>query len=203
MKKYPLIIALAGILFLSKDALSQQRGLKLDLNYVAGIPTGNLRNLSDQVSWRGWEAAIMYGITNQISVGVGFGTQDFYQKYPRAVYHSPGADISAVVTNSIQTSPVLAKGRYLLTPTGVVRPFVGLGVGADFVHYRKFYGEFVDEDTRVKFAGQGEAGIDISFGSSRLSGFHISGAYNYLPYKFSDADGLSHVSVKAGITIGL
>ncbi len=76
-----------------------------------------------------------------MAVGFGTGFQDFYQKYPRQVYKAAdGSDISAVVSNSVQTVPLLAKFRYYFSPGKREQPFAGAGVGGDMVLYRQFLG---------------------------------------------------------------
>jgi hypothetical protein len=182
---------------------SQEGVFKLDVNYKAAIPLGDFRNVVSNTSGRGWDAAVMYGVSDKVSIGLGTGSQDFYQKYARQILHESGSDLSAVITNSIQTAPVLAKGKYSFTQSGFLQPFAAVGAGANFIHYRKYYGEFVDEDSRVGFAAQGELGLQVPFGSSRVSGFHISAGYNYMPYKFNDVNGLNNVFFKAGLTFGL
>src|SRR5215218_10477760 len=94
--KYNLAVAIC-LLCLS---VSSQRGtVKLDVNYSIAQPLGNFKDITDKTSFNGWDAAVMYGITDQVEVGVMTGFQDFYQKYGRQVYHSSGSDISAVITN--------------------------------------------------------------------------------------------------------
>jgi hypothetical protein len=182
---------------------SQQGEKKLELNYTAGIPTGNLKNLTDQVSWRGMEGAFLYGVTDQISVGLETGFQDFYQKFPRKVFSESGADLSAVITNSIQVLPIMVKGRYRFSPAGAVEPYVSLAAGGNMISYEKYYGQFVDEKTSFGFAAQPELGLRIPVGASKRSGFHLAAAYNFMPFRYNDADGLSHAVLKAGFSFGL
>src|SRR5215203_5863636 len=137
--KYNMVLL---ICLLCLGASSQQGTVKLDVNYKAAMPLGNFKNITDKTSLNGWEAALMYSLTNQIAVGMQTGFQDFYQKYGRQVFHSGGSDLSAVVTNSVQVMPVLLKGKYKFTDAGLVQPFVALGVGGNLVQYRKYYGQF-------------------------------------------------------------
>jgi hypothetical protein len=188
-------------LLLCLGASSQQRTVKLDVAYKAAMPLGNFKNLTDKTSLNGWEAAVLYGLTDQISVGLQSGFQDFYQKYDRQVYHGPGSDISAVITNSIQVIPVLLKGKYTLTKSGVIQPFAALGVGGSLVQYRKYYGQFADSKSGLSFMAQPEVGVHIPVGQAKRMGINIATAYNMVPFKGLDADGLNHASVKVGVSI--
>ena len=199
LKKYN--VALLGLVLLYLSASSQERTLKFDLGYKVAMPLGNFRDLTDKTSFNGWDAALMYGINNQISVGLQSGFQDFYQKFPRQVYHGQGTDISAVITNSIQTIPLLLKGKYLFTENGPVQPFAALGLGGTLVQYNKYYGQFSDSRSAFGFTAQPEVGVHIPV--ARNIGINIAAAYNYVPVKVLDADGLHHASVKAGISVPL
>ena len=199
MKKFN--IALLSVLLLCLSASSQERTLKFDIGYSVAMPLGGFRDLVDKTSFNGWDASLMYGITNQVSIGLGSGFQDFYQKFPRQVYHGQGTDISAVITNSIQTIPLLLKGKYLFTQSGPVQPFAALGLGGTLVQYSKYYGQFADSKSAFGFTAQPEVGVHIPVG--RKVGINVAAAYNYVPVKALDADGLSHASVTAGISVPL
>ena len=126
MKKLQnIIFTLAGVLLFA-TAQGQQGDLRLSLNYQLGIPTGNLKNLVSDASPRGWSGFLSYGVTDKASVGLEVGFQDFYQKYPRRVLHQSGSDMSAVISNSIQTMPIMLKGKYRFKQDGWVQPFAAL-----------------------------------------------------------------------------
>ena len=149
LNKYSM--ALFALMAVGLTASSQARTLKLDVSYKIAMPMGNFKNLTDKASMIGWEAGLIYNITDQAGVGFQTGFQDFYQKYDRQVYHGGGSDISAVITNSVQLIPLLLKGKYLFTKTGVVQPFVALGVGGGLVQYSKYYGQFSDAHSGFSF----------------------------------------------------
>ncbi|HEX2607118.1 MAG TPA: outer membrane beta-barrel protein [Flavisolibacter sp.] len=199
--RYGLILILALSLYTASWA--QKQPTKLEINYTAGFPTGNLRNLTDNASWRGAEGALLFGVTDKLSIGLQAGYQDFYKKYPRQVVQEGGSDISAVITNSIQVSPIQLKAKYAFNNQGTITPYASLAAGANLISYRKFYGEFSDTKTGVGFAAQPELGVQIPLGATKKYEFHLAAGYNYMPFKYNDADGLSHAVIKAGFTFGL
>ncbi|HEU4471511.1 MAG TPA: outer membrane beta-barrel protein [Flavisolibacter sp.] len=202
MKTYRYSLLLVAIFF-TVAARAQDRPVRLELSYTAGIPSSNLRNLVDQTSWRGVEGALMFDINQKLALGIQSGYQDFYQKYPRAVYNENGSDLSAVVTNSIQTTPILLKAKYRFGSAGKVQPFASLAAGGNLISYRKYYGQFVDSRSSFRFAGQPELGVNIPLGASGRSAFHLAAGYNFMPFKYNDADGLSHGVIKAGFSFSL
>jgi len=203
MKQFKFVIAVSCILFFQSSVWSQQGTWRLDLNYKVGIPTGNLKNLTDETSLRGWSGFLSHGINDRLAVGLETGFQDFYQQYPRQIIHESGSDLSAVITNSIQTIPVLVKAKYKLTEGGPLQPFAALGVGGNLIQYRKFYGQFSESYSKIGFAAQPELGIHAPVGKAKRLGVQLAAAYNIMPFQDNDADGLNHVSVKAGLSIPL
>lgn len=198
-----LIKIFIAALLVCTGAMAQQGRFKVDLSYQVGLPVGNLKDVVEQTSWRGGEIAFMYGVTDALSVGFAAGSQDFYQKYPRTIIHSSGQDISAVITNSIQVMPVMAKGSWKLGPMGPVQPFVSLAAGGNFIQYRKFYGEFVDSRNTFGFAAQPSVGVHVPFSRTGGAAFHVAAGFNYMPFKFDETNGLHHGVVKAGISVPL
>jgi len=201
MKMYKHSVIIAVLLLTAYSAICQQGSKSVELNYTVGIPTGNFKNLTDKTSFRGFEVAYLFGITDQISLGLQIGFQDFYQKYPRQTYSEPGYDLSAVITSSVQTVPIMLKAKYILSANGFLQPYASLAAGGNIISYEKYYGEFVDSKTSFGFAAQPELGIHIPFGKGKRSGFHVAAGYNYMPFTFNDANGLRHALVKAGVSI--
>lgn len=198
--KYSLLFSISFLL--GAAAWSQQGAWRLNLNYGAAIPGSNMKTMFSDPSYRGFSGAVMYGVTDQFSVGFQAGFQDFYQKNDRKVYAEEGSDVSAVVTHSVQAMPLVFKGQYRFTTEGRLQPFAGLGVGGNLVQYRKYYGQFSESDTKFGFAAQPEVGVHIPVGRGN-TGIHVAAGYNLMPYKFGDADGLSGAVIKAGISVPL
>jgi hypothetical protein len=201
MKTAVKIFFVISIIAFQNKSWSQQGMWRVTPGYSVGIPVGNFSNVVDKLSPRGWSVNVLYGASDQLSIGLVSGFQDFYQKYPRTVLHGEGTDISAVISNSVQTIPVMAKAKYLFSDEGIVRPFGAIAAGVNFAKYDKYYGQFVDSYSKVGFAAQPEAGIHIPVGSAKKAGIEISAAYNIMPLKYSDAENLNHVSIKAGVSI--
>ncbi len=88
--------------------------------------------------------SLMYPFSNKLSAGISYGFQDYYQKYPRRLYHlSKTQEISAVLSNSVQTTPILIKAKYFPgTSTPFLRPYVSVAAGGNIIDYKQYYGEF-------------------------------------------------------------
>jgi hypothetical protein len=202
MKNIKIIFLLLFITVFS--TVQAQRGeTKLGISYNVAVPVNDFKNIVSATSYRGFNASILHGVSDKVSIGLATGFQDFYQKTPRQVYHfSDGTDISAVVTNSIQTIPVLFDVKYNFSPAGTVQPYAAIGVGGNLVAYDQLLGEFGNQQTKIKFAARPEAGIYIPFGK-KPSGFNIGALYNIMPFKEGEFKNLNSLGIYAGVTIPL
>jgi hypothetical protein len=199
-------IGAALLLLVSMAVFSQERGLVLSLHYSVALPTGSFKNdVIDKTSFNGFGAELMYHTDNNFSLGLETGSQEFYQKFPRQLYKSAdGSDLSAVVSNSVQTVPVLIKGQYYFLPGKMIRPFVALGMGGNIISYHQYAGEFANiAQTKFGFAARPEAGIYIPFGRTSGAGFSISAGYHFIPFNYYGINNLNNVTAKAGISFPL
>lgn len=199
------IIVVAVICFLmvfSLSASAQKGDLKFDINYNYSIPlSGFETDLIHDNSPRGFRAGLMYTFNNKLSGGLSVGFQDYYQKYPRETYQlSKAQDISAVLSNSIQTTPLLLTAKYApLTANSFIKPYVSLGAGANIVDFKQYYGEFGSGKTNVGFIARGGLGALVPFKRSGTSGINVGASYDYAPYKKYGYHDLNSVNFHAGV----
>jgi hypothetical protein len=205
MKKIKKLFVAFVLICCAFSAKAQQGTLKLGLNYNYSFPISGFKNdLISNQSPRGFMGELMYSFNNQLSGGLLFGFQDYYQKYPRNIYHlSSTQDISAVLSNSIQTTPVLLKAKYFLTPSSYLKPYVSLAAGANLIDFKQYFGQFGTSATNVGFRAQGGLGVLIPFKKTSPSGINIGATYDYAPYKKNGYKDLSSVNLQAGVVIEL
>ena len=199
-------IILPIVALFSLSAVQAQKGTtKLNVSYNVALPTGSFQGNVDATSFRGFQGSVLYGITDKLSIGVGTGFQDFYQKNPRQLYKlSDGGDISAVLTNSIQTIPILAQAKYAFTPGAAVQPYASLGVGGNLVTYNQLLGEFSSNSgAKFGFAARPEAGLYIPFKKGGDKGFQLGASYNIMPFREAGFKNLNSIGVHAGVSIPL
>lgn len=192
------------LIFLSATAFAQKaKTVTMLLSYNYALPSGQFKNdLISNASARGFGADFMYNINNKISIGGAIGYQDFYQKYPRNVYSTGNHETtSAVLSNSVQLIPVMAKAAYypLGDSKSFVQPYINGGAGVQLINFRQYLGAFGGRDNKVGLALQGGAGVAIPFSADKTSGFNIGANYNLAPYKKFDYSNMNHLSFNAGI----
>ena len=197
-----IFIVISTFMLLSLTTSAQKGTLQMNLNYNYGIPSGAFKNdLVKNNSPRGGRGSIMYSFSDRLSAGVESGYQDYYQKYPRDLYPlSSSQDVSAVITNSIQATPFLLKGKYFLLPAASVKPYVSLGAGANLISFKQYLGEFSSGRSSVGFLAQGGLGIMIPFKKYGSSGINLGASYEYAPYTKNGYDNLNSMNLQAGVT---
>ena len=204
MKK--VINAVFSIIILSVFALhanAQKGEWKLNLNYNYSFPLGSFKNnIINSASPRGFSGDFMYGINNKFAVGLYGAYQDYYQKYPRAVYQTDNHEVtSAVLSNSIQTMPILLKASF--SPLGAthapIKPYIAVGAGYSIIDFTQYLGEFGGTTTNGGFTAMGSAGVKIPFGRFRNSGLNVGADYNYISYNKYGYNNLNNVSLHAGV----
>jgi hypothetical protein len=205
MKQIKKIAVLLLVVFVFSYTSNAQTGLVLNLDYNVSQPVGSsFRNYIDRTSFRGMQASLLYGLDNHFKVGLQTSFNDFYQKYDRQVYHyADGSDESAVISNSLQYTPVVAKAQYTILPYTFIRPYVGLGAGVNFINYNQYQGLYQYSKLYSRLAVTGDAGIDIPFSRYSNYAFHLGTSYNYSPLNAEGIKNLNTWSVQGGLIIPL
>ena len=203
IKKIIAVILLLMCFYL--PATAQNKPLNLELNYNYSMPAGHFKSdLVSNSSARGFTGSLLYPLSDNWSVGLALGFQDYYQKYPRTIYQlNKTQEISAVLTNSIQTTPVMIKAKYFPTLQSILKPYISLAAGGNIVDYKKYYGEFGDSQSNFGFRAEGGIGLLIPFKKTGTSGINIGANYDYSPYHKHNLTDLNTINIQAGIQFHL
>jgi hypothetical protein len=196
---------LALFLFIGMVARADaQKGiLKLNLQYSYAIPLGDFKTqVISESSPRGATADLLFGVSNKVSVGLGFGFQDFYQKYPRDLYKTGNTEVtSAVLSNSVQVMPVLLKAE--VHPMGgtrsPVQPYLSVGAGLGIAMFTQYLGEFGFDDYTGKLMLQGGAGFAIPFNRQGSAGFRAGANYNLVNYNKNGFGNFNNINFQGGL----
>lgn len=188
--------------------VAAQERTTLGVGYQYAQPIGAFKSgFIDKGSPRGLSVDILYAINPQWRVGGGFSYQDFYQKNPRALYRLPdGSDLSAVLSNSVQTNALMAKGMFFPrgADSGRLQPYLSAGAGVNMVQYSQMYGEFSNgDDVSIRPAVQGGLGLQYALGENRRTALMFGAVYNYMPLNQFDIKNVNNVAVQAGLRFTL
>lgn len=191
----PLLIACSASVF------AQGGEMQLHLGISGAKTMGDSKDFLPNGSLRGWNFGLMYGFSDKISAGLMVGFQDFFNKTGREVYNTENGHISAVITHSVQTIPIMIAGRYSFNPEASIRPFAGLGIGGNLVSFGEYLGQFGGSDTKIKLAIRPEAGMAYPFGRFKDNAVWLAASYSYLPYNEFDIKDFSQGAISLGITL--
>jgi long-subunit fatty acid transport protein len=202
MKALKILPFVLCILFVSQ--LNAQKGeVKMNIQYSYAMPTGSFKtDAISKASPRGVTGDILYNINNKFSVGLGLGFQDFYDKYPRALYNTGDKEVTfAVLSNSVQVMPVLAKAEFypMAGKKSLVQPYLTAGAGLGITSFTQYLGEFGGTDNSAGLMLQGGAGIAIPFSHVSNAGFKVGANYNMVSYNRNGFSNLNNVSFQAGL----
>ena len=185
---------LVSIITFSKVHAQDQ--LMFKVGYNTGMPVGTFKDYMGKNSFRGFLGEISYPVNERLKIGLGVSFNDYYEKLPRQLFEFPEGTLSAVVTNSIQTTPIMIKASYDLINKGWIRPYAGIGAGFNLVSYVRYYGEFGEKKTAFKPAAGAEAGVNIPFNKqTRRAGINLGAHFNYLPFKYNELSYLNNWGV--------
>ena len=191
------------VILVTTTSFAQKFHLALNYNTATPLSSG-LKDYVSKTSFRGFQGSILYNINQQFRLGLQASYNDLYEKYPRQVYKTTnGSDLSAVLTNTMQITPVLVKAEYTMTKDQWIQPYVGLGAGINFVNFSQFYGEFEYNKFSTKAAFSGDLGVLIPFSKTSHYGARLSTSYNFSPF---NEEGIQHIdtwNVQAGIVVPL
>ena len=181
-------------------ALNAQSGLQMRLGYNPAMPVGSFKDFMGKNSFRGYQGEISYPLSANLRIGLGVSFNDFYEKHPRQLYNTKDGVVSAVVSNSIQSTPILIKANYEFTKAQAIRPYVGLGAGFNLINYNQYFGEFNDGKSAFKPAFAADAGVNIPFNKlTRSAGINLGANFNYQPFKYNELKNLNSWGVHAGV----
>lgn len=202
------IICVSLIVFSGLKAWSQPDRLHAAIQYSYSLPQSSLKeDVTEKGSGRGAVVDIQYKINPQYSIGLGFGWQDYFEKFPRKQYQTGENEItSAVLTNSVQIIPIQAMGRFY--PLGnsqksMVQPYLSGGVGFSLISFEQYLGQFGGSDNQFKLSFQAGAGADIRFSKISRAGFTCGVHYNNTGYDEFGFGNFNSINILAGIYIPL
>lgn len=184
-----------------QTAVAQSRPpLSIQANYAVSQPLGSLSDYASKTSGRGWNINLQYALNDRFSVGAKVGFADFYERFPREVYHGEGEDISAVQTHTLQTIPVMASVQYAFAaPDARIIPYAGLSIGGANMNYEKYWGEFVERNSKWAFQVNPELGINVPFGKYSPVMLNANVQYNYAGYKYNEISNFNTVQGNIGL----
>jgi len=166
-------LAIPIMLLLSSEIQAQD--WYIGTSYGVAIPVSDTKLFTDHTSWRNWGVDVLAVLRPSTSVGVSFSWNVFNDD-TTTVSSFDRVDVGGTQFRYINSLPILANVRQYAGRPGGVRPFVGLGVGAQLVKQRVDISQWRIEDDTWHFAVAPELGIVLQGSDAK---WIINGKYHF------------------------
>lgn len=202
MKKQFLSIAVL-FLVLALHAPLRAIGFKGGVNWEMNNPVGKYTQFVGAYSLRGASAWVDFYLLRKLAIGIEAGWHNAHENKPRATYQaSPDHAFTAATYNSLVDIPLMANLKFLIRAKGIIRPYVNVGVGANYSRQEIV---FLDQALQTKtwgFCFAPSIGTYLSFGRLPV-GLNLYARYgvsfNQFEYQGRKLSPYQYVNVGVGI----
>jgi outer membrane protein W len=181
MKK---LFILIGILVICATATQAQLLHNLyGISWEVSFPTG--KAFVSSTSFLGGKFEYRRFIKRNISLGTTLGWNNYEQYVSRETYEN--ADQTQAITTDNQrfifNLPVTVDGMYYFEQGKHFRPYVGLGLGAQYSSQEAYFNIFVKEDKNWGFVARPQIGAYVPFSEFSHNGLILGAGYNFATNK--------------------
>ena len=195
MKKIKYISIFVLLLTLGLPGFSQGGGI-WNFQWTMGLPLGSTSDFVSNFSVRGFGIDGRGYVTDRITVGGRAAWQTFYENFDWVTEESGNFTINGYKRRYINAIPLTVNSHYYFG-SGLVLPYVGVGLGAYYIETRDFMGIYYLREKAWHFGVAPEVGIVVPFGNSN-TGLNFAVKYNYAA-KTKDTREISWLEIDLGI----
>jgi hypothetical protein len=200
MKK--IILTTSLLIFFSAAAFTQMN--VFGVHWEVNIPTSG--DYLTETSWSGGRVEYRHFLKGKdISVGLAMSWDGYDQYFSRQTYQK--ADGNSAITSDfvahVYTLPLTATSHYYFARKGKVRPFAGLGLGAQYMEQKLYYNVYESDEYNWGFIARPEVGIFIGPPNS-IGGINVSAGWSFATNKngITQKDSFTNFSLTLGVLFG-
>ncbi len=201
MKKiiFILLFALIGL----STTLQAQRRQYYSAGWDVGFPMGKFSDFIADPSLRSFFFSGNVFVTDAFSVGFKFGYNSYHENKERATYYiDNGLAMTAASYNYAVTVPMQAGGYYHFNVGGMIEPYIGLGLGLNYINEESLIQDWEIYDNQWTFLLNPELGVRISFGESPVAlGIRCGYNYNFNSFEAYGVEYNNFQSLNLGISL--
>lgn len=193
MKKTLVMIIVLGLTAIS---VSRAQGGHVSFQYAISFGTGDLGDYVSKTSFRGAVFEYQRNIGENISAGVEFGWNVFFENKDYDTYTYGSESLSGKQFRYSNNLPMLLTASYILSPDKSLQPYVNLGIGTMYTLRNTDMGVWTWEQTAWHFALKPEIGVlyELSYSVA----LQATGKY-YMGFASGDLETQSYLTLSAGI----
>jgi len=201
MKTKTLFLIISSSLLVGSVAHAQQHYYRnlFAAAWEIGFPVSN-NNFLSKTSYTGGKIEYRGFIKENLSIGAFLNWRSYYEYFPTKTYENPDKT-QAVTTDMyryIYNLPMGASAHYYFKGTHMLRPFVGIGLGAQYSEQTAYYNIYYSQDKNWGFLARPEVGALIHIQDQW--GFIVGASYAWSSNKNDrlGINSLSDVNIQLG-----
>jgi hypothetical protein len=169
------------------------------------FPLGDFGKWVDVPSCAGFDIGGTYFIMNGLAAGFNISWQRVGHAYDNQTFYVPEKGIAITATNYRMTWMVPFQGviAYHFIPDKLVSPYVGLGIGGDYMEHHLMIQEYDIYETQWDFSLTPEVGALVKFGKfsnwGGLVAFNYKWTTNKIEFYNDKTKNLSMLDLKVGL----
>ena len=169
------------------------------INWEIAFPTNG--DYLSETSFSNGRLEYRHLVNRKFAYGFSLGWYSFDQQVDQQLYESEDGS-AAVFTDLIRQVyqvPLSANGYYYFSDSETLRPYIGLGLGANYSQQEAFFNIFVVEDDNWGFYVRPEIGTQYLLNNGFGLIAYVSFNYATNSSDFFEVDSLSHVGIGLGV----
>lgn len=178
LKIWQILTTFTLVFIMFSTGYSQKEQWYGALTYSVSVPSGDTKDIIDEIGWWGLGLDYRYTVQKNLSVGLFFGWNTMYQKATglTELNTDPPGAIYGTQENTINSFPIMANIHYYFGQRKSLRPYLGLNAGGFIMLQRKAIGIFLWDNDQWQWGIAPEVGVAIPV--ERDFGLLVNGKYN-------------------------
>lgn len=186
-------------LFIVTDTVIAQQQNLTTLSYSMGLGIGNTNNFISKYSWRGFGFDYRRMTHENLGVGVSLGWNTLYEEEPYGTYTYETVSVTGYQFRYLNSFPIIANVDYFIKPDEKANPYIGLGLGTQYIIQTVDFGIYRFESDGWPFTINPEVGVLVKTPNGPVLNLGIKFMY---AVKSSDLEAQSQVLFNVGFAFG-
>ncbi|MCC8153638.1 MAG: porin family protein [Tannerellaceae bacterium] len=176
------LLLMATAFTVPANAQSVDRNVYFNVDWQMNLPVSN--DFADRFSGWGMQGEVGFFLTDAFSLGafVNWHTNNKYIDR-QTIYIGESSAITSDQQHSIFQVPFGAALRYTPSRAGMVQPYIGGKLGANYSEVSTTYNIFKSSEDKWGFYVSPEVGVTIYFTPEKKFGLHLATYYSYATNK--------------------
>ncbi|MFK5856894.1 MAG: OmpW family outer membrane protein [Bacteroidota bacterium] len=197
MKKSKILLIGIFMMLFGVTSFGQGGGV-WNFDWSMGFPMGDMKDFTEQPSFRGFQIEGRSFVTANIAVG-GMGSWNvFYENFGWTTqYTDDNKTIYGYKRRYLNVMPLMVTGHYYFGQNGI-QPYIGAGLGTYYIESRDFMGIYYVQGKDWHFGIAPEIGILMPVGMGN-TGININFKYN-MAAKTKEQQSYTWLGVNVGLS---